>query len=111
MKDIDYRGGPADRPAGRRLLALITVNAGLLILLGIVTFNRPAEAQMRVRGDYTMVGGGVQGANSAAIYIVDTVSQELIALSYEPNAKTLIGIGYRNLAADEAALSRGGRPR
>lgn len=111
MQDLENRGTSADRPAGGRLLALLAVNAALLVLLGVVTFNRPAEAQIRPRGDYTIVAGGVQGAESHAIYIVDTSGQELVVLSFEPNTKSLVGIGYRSLAADAVAVTRGGRPR
>ena len=43
---------------------LIVLNAVLLVVLGAVTFGARVQAQNRIRGDYTMVAGGVNGANS-----------------------------------------------
>ncbi len=94
-----------------RLSGLLAVNGSLLALLAMVTFAPTSEAQNRVRGEYAMVGGGIQGASANAIYIVDTRNQELIALGYEPNQKELLGIGYRNLAADAASIQRRGSSR
>jgi hypothetical protein len=54
-----------------------------------------------------MVAGGVKGSQSSAVYIADTVNQELIVVGYNPSTKRLEGIGYRNLAADGADWMRG----
>ena len=97
--------------AGRRLRGLLALNAALLVALGAVTFGPSAGAQARARGDYSMVAGRANGAASGVVYIVDTVNQELIALSFDPNAKRVEGIGYRNLAADIGSLTSGTRPR
>ncbi len=96
------RGQPASA-----LRALVALNAALLVLLAVVTFAPAADAQGRRRGIFTMVGGGVQGSTSSAVYVVDTVNQELMVLTYSQATKRLDGLGYRNLAADAADLLRG----
>jgi hypothetical protein len=97
--------------AGRRLRGLLALNAALLAVLGAVTFGPSAGAQARSRGDYTMAAGRSNGAQSGIVYIVDTVNQELIAITFDPNNKRVDGVGYRNLAADRATLTSGTRPR
>ncbi|MEE8507910.1 MAG: hypothetical protein V3T07_02500, partial [Myxococcota bacterium] len=48
--------------------ALLALNGALLVLLAAVTFGASVDAQQgRRRGDYTMVAGGVKGANSSAV--------------------------------------------
>ena len=94
-----------------RLLGLLALNGALLAVLGVVSLGPSAEAQPRVRGAYTMAGGDVNGSLSAVIYVVDTTNQELIAIHYDPSQKKLQGLGYRNLAADTAALRQGGLSR
>ncbi len=68
---------------------------------------RWVEAQVRGRSEYTMVAGSAKGADSSAVYIVDTTNQELIVITYNQNTKRLDGVGYRNLASDAADLLRG----
>ncbi len=88
--------------------ALLALNGALLVLLAAVTFGASVDAQQgRRRGDYTMVAGGVKGANSSAVYIVDTVNQEMMAVTYNQQSKTLDGVGYRNLAVDAGTVLRG----
>lgn len=88
---------------------LIMLNGALLCVLALITFGGNADAQNRPRGDYNMVAGGVNGSETGAVYIVDGTTQELIAITFEPNSKEIIGIGYRNLAADASAGARSGR--
>jgi hypothetical protein len=87
------------------LRGLIVLNAVLLIVLAAVTLGSRVQAQTRGRGEYTMVAGGVNGANAAVAYIVDVANQEMIAVTYNQNTKLLEGIGYRNLAADAAGMA------
>jgi len=84
---------------------LLILNGALLLVLGLITFGGHAYAQQRPRGDYNMVAGGVNGSETGAVYIVDGTTQEMIAITYNASAKEMIGIGYRNLAADAAAGS------
>jgi len=109
MKDPEMH--PSRRDGRSRLYGLLAVNGVLLLLLGAVTFAPSSQAQVRVRGNYSMVAGGVQGANANALYIVDTTNRELIALTYDPNQKELLGIGYRNLAVDAESMQRRGSSR
>lgn len=96
----------AGEKSGRgRLRGLLALNGALLALLGAVTFGPSADAQYRARGQYTMVAGGADGANSAVVYIVDSVNQELVAVTYNTQTKLLDGVGYRNLRADATALT------
>jgi hypothetical protein len=98
---------PSVRRAASSTRALLAVNAALLVLLAVVTFAPNVGAQVRARGEYTMVAGGVNGLESSALYVVDAVNQELIVLGYNASTKRLDGIGYRNLAADTAEWMRG----
>lgn len=93
----------------RSLRGLIALNAALLVGLGLVTFAGTVQGQnqpQRQRGEYTMVAGDAPGSESSVIYVADVVNQELIALNYNQSTKALDGVGYRNLAADAAALMR-----
>ena len=96
------------RKAGS-LPGLIGLNAVLLAVLAVVTFGAAVKAQPapRGRGEYTMVAGGGSGTDAAIIWIVDVANQEMIAMTYNHNTTVLDGVGYRNLAADAAAVLRG----
>jgi len=85
---------------------LLVLNLALLTLLAAVTFGSSADAQVRQRGEYTMVAGGANGASAGVVYVVDTVNNQLIALTYDPNSKSLVGVGSRNLARDAAQVGR-----
>ncbi len=91
---------PSRRPSN--LPALIAVNAVLLGLLAVVTLAPTAEAQGRTRGRYMMVSGGANNLQSSAVYVIDTVNQEMMILTYDAAARDLKGLAYRNLAADGA---------
>lgn len=89
---------------------LLLLNAALLAVLAAVTFAPSADAQQRARGDFTMVGGEVPGVDGAAVYIVDTVNQEMMVVAFSQSNKRLQGVGYRNLAQDAASLGGGRQP-
>ncbi len=89
------------------LRALVALNALLLAILALVVFGPAALAQQRARATYTMAAGRVSGIDQSAVYVLDTVNQELIAITYNPNTKQIDGIGYRNVAADEATVLHG----
>lgn len=87
---------------------LVAVNAGLLVVLGVATLAPAQPGAQRARGDYAMVGGEFQGGGGAnAVYILDASNQELIAVSWDRNRRSLNGIGYRSL--DRDAQERPGR--
>jgi hypothetical protein len=96
-----------DHRRGSPVRGLVVLNASLLAVLAAVTFGPAADAQQRSRGDYTMVAGGVNGAEAAAVYVVDTTNQEMMVVTYDHNTKQLDGIGFRSLAEDTATLLRG----
>jgi len=100
----EKRHGDGKGPSPSGLLAL---NAALVALLAAVTFGPKVDGQARPRGEYTMVAGGVKGANSSAVFVVDTVNQEMMAITYNQEAKVLEGIAYRSLAEDVASVQRG----
>lgn len=97
MPDLPRRS-PASNMRG-----LLLLNGLLLVVLLAVTFGGSAEAQSRIRGEYTMVAGGANGSQSSVVYIVDVANQELMAITYNQNTKQLAGVGYRNLAYDATA--------
>ena len=93
--------------AGRGLRGLVALNGALLLLLGAVTFGPVAEAQVRARGAYVMAAGGVKGSNADGVFIVDVVNQELVAITFDPDRKELVGIGFRNIVRDKADMGQG----
>ncbi len=95
------------KKSSTHLRGLLAINGALLIILAAVTFGSTVNGQARGRGEYTMVAGGVPSTDAAALYIVDVANQEMIAMVFNPNAKSLEGVGYRNLTIDAAAIQRG----
>ncbi|USN97904.1 MAG: hypothetical protein H6810_06830 [Phycisphaeraceae bacterium] len=93
----------------RGLAPLVALNAALLAGLGLVEFGPVAWAQpetSRPRGEYTLVGGEIQTGNSNAVYIIDSVNQEMIVLRWEDGRNILTGIGYRDLDADSKSRTQ-----
>jgi hypothetical protein len=86
------------------LRALIALNGVLLALLAAVTLAPTVNAQLRPRGQYLMVAGGANNVQSSVVYVIDTVNQEMIALTYDAASRTVNGLAYRNIAADAADL-------
>ncbi len=106
MRSQRALSSPPRRPSSN-LPALIALNAVLLGVLAAVTFTPSVSAQARARGAYTMVAGGANNTQSAVVYIVDTVNQEMTVMTYDASDRSVKGIAYRNLAADAASqLSR-----
>ena len=90
------------KPNGPRR-GLLALNALLLAALGAITLAPTAGAQSttpRARGEYSLVGGTVTGANANAVYVLDSANREIIALLWDDSRKQINGIGYRDLAND-----------
>ena len=87
--------------------ALLALNAALLAALGAMRFATPAEAQGRPRGDYLMLAGEVAGAKPQVVWILDQVHEELVAVSWSRERSELLGLGFRSLASDNVATTRG----
>lgn len=89
-----------------RIKRLVVLNAALFGLLA-VALAMPAGAQNsgtpRARGEYTMISGRTNSGGNNAVYIVDSVNQEMIAVRWDTGRKSFTGIGYRNLDADSKA--------
>lgn len=91
---------------------LIALNVVLLVLLAGVTLSSTgvvgqSQPGARSRGDYTAVGGKIQGGNANAIFVLDAVNQELVALRWNETTKSLEGIDFRDLARDARAAAGG----
>jgi hypothetical protein len=112
LMQLNEQGIQAARRSARgRLGGLIALNIALLVVLAAVTFGGSVHgAQNRGRGDYTMVGGKVPGADAYAVYIADVANQELVVMTYSQSAKAMEGVAYRNLALDAAAPRAHNRP-
>lgn len=111
--------------SGRVTAGLATANAVLLacVVVAAVMSRTPAGAQptgqpgiqgpgdgaagSRPRGQYTMLSGRTQTGSNHAIFVIDAVNQEMVALRWDPSRKVMTGIGYRSLGND--AQGGGGR--
>lgn len=90
---------------------LLLLNAALLAVLAAVTFAPSVDAQQaRPRGDYTMVAGPVPGMDGSAVYIVDSINQEMMVVAFSQGEQRLEGVSYRHLGRDAATLVRGQQP-
>jgi hypothetical protein len=94
------------RKSRQSVAGLIALNAVLLGGLAFVTFSSNSLAQARSRSSYSMVAGTIKGQEPPVLYIVDETAQELVGLTWDDNKKQLVGMGFRNLAADVADIGR-----
>ncbi|MEQ8844821.1 MAG: hypothetical protein RIB58_08185 [Phycisphaerales bacterium] len=92
-------------------VALIALNAALLLALGAVTLAPSATAQQaqRPRGEYMVLGGQMTGSPTNAVHVIDTSNQEMITLRWNQSSKSFEGLGYRNLRLDAQSNQGGGR--
>ncbi len=58
---------------------------------------------VRPRGQYLMVSGQINGLSSNAIYLLDTVNQEVVAITWDRSQRGFKGLGYRSFADDAGA--------
>ncbi len=91
--------------------ALLVLNGTLLGVLGLAALaplsgaGAQPDTNRRGRGNYTMVGGEYTGGSSNAIFIVDAQNQEMVAVFWSQSQKTLMPLGYRDLAEDARRLT------
>ncbi|MBX3318008.1 MAG: hypothetical protein KF902_14225 [Phycisphaeraceae bacterium] len=99
--------------SSRRLLRLVALNAALgLVLAALLVIPEPVAAQpslsgapaSRARGTYTMLAGKPRTGSGSAIYVIDSVNQEAVALRWNDGKSALEGLGYRSFARDSALL-------
>jgi hypothetical protein len=98
---------PTHRRTRAGVTGLLGLNAALLGVMAFVTFAAPVIAQFRPRGSYHAAVGSAPGASAGVIYVVDEVNQQLIAFTWDPNTKKLVGVGGTDLALDASRV--GGR--
>jgi len=108
--ETDARAAHA-KGSRRGLLGLVGLNAALAVALLLVEFGprawaQPGDGPARPRGEYTLIGGEIQTGNSDAVYVIDSVNQEMIVMTWEDGRNNLNGIGYRDLDADSKARGR-----
>lgn len=101
----------APAPSRSAVRGLVVLNVLLLAALAVVTLSPSAGAQARPRGSYLMAAGDAQGTDAGIVFIVDTVSQELVAITWDDNQKQINGVGYRNLVNDAGSALRPGAGR
>jgi hypothetical protein len=99
----------------RELVALNGVLAAVLVALflwpaarGLWGGSAAFAQQARPRGQYLIVSGDINGPPSHAIYIMDTINLEMVAIRWETGRKDFVGLGYRNIDED-AKIGGGGR--
>ena len=95
------------RTRERTTRILIAANVAALGVLAVIELSAPAAAQAgRVRSTYTAASGRVPGTETHAVYVVDETTQEVAAIQWDPQAKQIRGLGFRNLAVDAATLTQ-----
>lgn len=92
-------------------VALVALNAALLLAVGTITLAPSATAQQaqRPRGEYMVLGAQMTGSPSSAVHVIDTSNQEMVTLKWDQSRQAFEGIGYRNLRLDAQGQAGGGR--
>lgn len=97
---------PQQRKNG--LGGLLLINGAILFVLAIVALAPFVSAQgFRSHGNYHAVSGKAPGSDSGVICVIDENNQQLIAFTYDPNTKRLVGIGGVDLARDAQRFAGG----
>lgn len=97
---------PDARPRFSAVRLLVAANVVALGFLAVIELSAAARAQQRPRGTYTAASGRIEGTETHALYIVDETTQEMIAVQWDPRAKQIKGLGYRNTVTDAGDLMR-----
>lgn len=109
MRPTDSHPPRTARLADPRV-ALVALNAAMLLALGVVTLAPAATAQQaqRPRGEYLLLGGQMTGSPSSGVHVIDTSNQEMITLKWDQSRQAFDGLGYRNLRQDAQGPQTGG---
>lgn len=84
--------------------SLLVLNIALVVVLGILSFTpQKSNAQIGQRSSYLMISGLSRGQQASTIYLADLNNAGLMAVRFNPGAKSLDVVGYRNLKNDFAA--------
>ncbi|MDP6541896.1 MAG: hypothetical protein QGF07_03830 [Phycisphaerales bacterium] len=92
--------------AKRQTTALIILNVLLLLVLVAVVLTPTADAQSVTRHRFNAVSGRVNGVSSGVVFLLDSTSQELVAITWDHNSSSLDLLGYRGVGSDIASVSR-----
>lgn len=86
----------------KSLATLILLNVVLIAGLAVVALTpQPAQAQLRGRGEYTMLSGRTKSrSNADVIYLADLNSGKLAAIIYESQNERLTDLGRFDLSHD-----------
>lgn len=86
---------------------LLATNLMLAASVGIALWAVPArgvqgaQPSSRARGQYSMVAGELRsGGQASAIYIIDSINEEMIAVRWNQSRDQLDGLDYRSLEMD-----------
>lgn len=86
----------------RSLATLILINAVLLAALVVTVFSpAPAEAQFAQNRQFTMIAGAVQTRGpSAAVYIIDLQSSQMVVARFDSRTGNLEFVDGRRIGDD-----------
>jgi hypothetical protein len=79
---------------------VIALNVLLITILGFLVFVPTSNAQISVSSSYLAVPSQANGLTTGVVYIMNTSSQELVAVAWNRNKKKIMPLGYRNLSRD-----------
>ena len=92
--------------ARKTQIGLLALNACLLLVLAFVTFENTSIGQTSRSHRYIALPSTINGLSSGVVYIMDTSQQELVAITWDHNSRSLVPLGYRPIASDsQAALN------
>ena len=91
--------------ARKTQIGLLALNACLLLVLAFVTFENATTAQTARTHRYIALPSTINELSTGVVYIMDTSQQELVAITWDHNSKSLIPLGYRPIAADSQSAA------
>jgi hypothetical protein len=83
---------------------VIVLNAILVVILGVLVFVPTTDAQESISPEYIAVPSKANGLTTGAVYIMNTSSQELVAVAYNRSKKRIMPLGYRNILSDAQSV-------
>ncbi len=91
---------PRKRRRWSGIHGLLVLNLVLVAVLGTVLLAPQAIAQFGSRSTYALISSHINGMQSDVVFILDTASSEMIAISYNPQTNAIERLGYRRLSSD-----------
>jgi hypothetical protein len=83
-------------------VGVVALNIFLVLILGAVVFVPTTNAQQPPVNDgrYIAIPSTANGLTTGAVYILDTIKRELVAVAWNQNKNRIMSLGYRNLLRD-----------